>query len=402
MKPDKKSADRGESLALMEPLLVSQDSRFRGPLTDLAFALVQKATAFRHSMPASLVISLAGLVRSMNCYYSNFIEGHETHPVDIEKALRKDYSRDPVTRNLQLEAKAHIAVQEWIDSGALPGTKAVTSAAILELHRRFCGHLPGDLSWVEVPDTRERIRIIPGQLRTRDVRVGQHLPISPGALPRFLERFEEIYSSTGKTEFILSCAAAHHRLLWMHPFLDGNGRVARLMSHAMLLSSLDTGGVWSVARGLARSVGTYKRLLAECDQTRRNDLDGRGNLSEEALNEFTKFFLSTCLDQVTFMDALVQPDRLRARILLWAEEEVRLGSLPAKAGAILEAILFRGELPRQEVQIVCNTGERNARRISSALLSRGVISAESHISPLRLVFSAELAPRWLPGLFPEY
>ncbi len=43
----------------------------------------------------------------MNCYYSNLIEGHDTHPVDIERALRHDYSDDPRTRNLQLEAAAH-------------------------------------------------------------------------------------------------------------------------------------------------------------------------------------------------------------------------------------------------------------------------------------------------------
>ena len=58
--------------------------------------------------------------------------------------------------------------------------------------------------------------------------------------------------------------------------------------------------------------------------TRRNDLDGRGHLSEENLAEFTKFFLTTCLDQVTFMEGLVQPDQLRTRIMLWAEEEIRL------------------------------------------------------------------------------
>jgi Fic family protein len=338
----------------------------------------------------------------MNCYYSNLIEGHNTRPVDIERALRKDYSDKPAIRNLQEEARAHITVQEWIDSGSLPGSKAVTSDAVLELHRRFCALLPEDLLWVEDPETKERIRIIPGELRTRHVEVGRHRAVSPGALPRFLDRFEEVYTSTGKAEFILSCAAAHHRLLWMHPFLDGNGRVTRLMSHAMLLSALDTGGVWSVARGLARSVATYKRLLAECDLPRRNDLDGRGALSEEALASFTEFFLNTCVDQIVFMESLVQPERLRARIQLWADEEHRLHRLPAKAAAVLEAILFRGEVSRQDVRIVTNTGERQAGRISSALLSRGVVTSESNSGPLRLVFSADLAPRWLPGLFPEY
>src|SRR5687768_2493678 len=131
------------------------------------------------------------------------------------------------------------------------------------------------------------------------------------AVPRFLHRFEEVYSKLGKTETILALSAAHHRLTWIHPFLHGNGRVARLISHAILLEALDSGAVWSVARGLARNVDIYRRHLAACDLTRRNDLDGRGNLSEENLAAFTRFILVTCLDQVTFMERLVQPDQLR-------------------------------------------------------------------------------------------
>ena len=238
-------------------------------------------------------------------------------------------------------------------------------------------------------------------MRQRDIRVGDHLAISPGAVPRFLKRFEEIYGSIGRTELVISAVAAHHRLLWIHPFLDGNGRVARLMSHSMLLEMLDTGAVWSVARGLARNVEQYKTHLAKCDLTRRNDLDGRGTLSEEALAEFTRFFLSVCIDQVTFMEGLVQPDRLRTRILLWAEEEIRLGSLPIKSGSILEAVLYRGELPRGNTATVVGTGARQARRIVSALVDKGVLVSENPRAPLRLTFPAALASRWMPGLFPE-
>ena len=187
----------------------------------------------------------------------------------------------------------------------------------------------------------------------------------------------------------------------MHPFMDGNGRVARLMSHAMLLDILDTGAVWSVARGLARNVQQYKTLLANCDMPRRNDLDGRGTLSEEALAEFTRFFLTVCSDQVAFMEGLMQPDRLRTRILLWAEEEIRMGQLPARSDSILEAVLYRGELPRGDAGTVLGTGERQARRIVSVLLEKEVLLSDSPRSPLRLAFPAALAARWMPGLFPE-
>jgi Fic family protein len=365
------------------------------PLTDLALELSQKSVGFRRSLPASLLASLAEMVRTMNCYYSNLIEGHNTHPVDIERALKNDYSKDTRKRNLQLEAKAHIDVQKWIDQGGLKGGHAVTVEGITELHRRFCEALPEDLLWVE------GVRMVPGELRMQDVQVGGHVAVSPGAVPRFLQRFEEAYGKASKTRAIIATAAAHHRLLWIHPFLGGNGRVARLMSHAVMMETLETGSVWSVARGLARNVSRYKELLANCDQNRRNDLDGRGTLSEEALAEFTRFFLSVSIDQVNFMESLMQPDRLRARILLWAEEESRLREIPQKAGAILEAVLYRGELPRGDADLLVGTGERQARRIVSALLDKGVLVSESSRAPLRLAFPATLASRWMPGLFPE-
>ena len=385
----------------MEPLRIGDDSRHRSALTDLALDLTRKSAGFRRSLPPSLLASLADLVRAMNCYYSNLIEGHDTHPVDIERALRNDYSQDARRRDLQVEARAHITVQKWIDGGGLKGGLALKAEGICEIHRRFCELLPEDLLWVEDPVTKEKLRLVPGELRKRDVRVGYHIPVSPGALPRFLERFAQVYGNLGKTESIISTSAAHHRLLWIHPFIDGNGRVARLMSHATMLDMLDTGAVWSVARGLARNVQNYKTLLNNCDLPRRNDLDGRGTLSEEALAEFTRFFLTVCIDQVDFMESLVQPDRLRTRILLWAEEEIRLGHLPPKSGGILEAVLYRGELPRGDADAVLGTSERQARRIVSALLDKEVLASESPRAPLRLAFPATLASRWMPGLFPE-
>lgn len=400
-KADVRATDRGESVSLIEPLLIPEGSRHRRALTDLALDLAQKSAGFRRSLPPSLLTALADLVRAMNCYYSNLIEGHVTHPVDIERALKNDYSPDSRKRNLQVEAKAHIAVQKWIDGGGLRGGLALKSDGLREIHRRFCEQLPDELLWIEDPATQKRVRVVPGEFRNLDVRVGNHVSISPPAVPRFLERFTQAYATLGKTESIISTAAAHHRLLWIHPFVDGNGRVARLMSHAMMLELLDTGAIWSVARGLARRVDQYKALLSNCDLPRRNDLDGRGNLSEEALVEFTQFFLSVCIDQVDFMESLVQPGGLRARILLWSEEQTRLGHLPPKSGAILEAVLYRGELRRGDVATVVGASERQGRRIVAALLEQGVLTSDSPYAPVRLVFPAALASRWMPGLFPE-
>jgi Fic family protein len=392
--------DRVEPISLMEPLTLTEGSPQRPALADLALELASASSGFRRSLPSRVVLALADLVRAMNCYYSNLIEGHDTHPVDIERAMNNDYSADPRKRDLQLEAKAHVAVQSWIDGGGLSG-RAVTVKNLRQIHLRFGELLPPELLKVREHDAGEEVEMVPGELRQRDVKVGRHVLVSPGALPRFLARFEEVYGSLGRSETILAAAAAHHRFLWIHPFLDGNGRVARLMSHAVLLETLDTGAVWSIARGLARRDTDYKSHLAACDQPRHNDMDGRGSLSEEALAAFTRFFLETCLDQVRFMEELVQPNRLRDRMLVWAHEEVLGDRLPAQAGQVLEAVLFRGELARGDVAALLGTSDRQARRVVSALLERGVLHSDSARAPLCLSFPAALAPRWMPGLFPE-
>ena len=392
--------DEGENITIMEPLLIGENSIHRGELTELAVDLAARSAGFRRSLPEGVVEALADLVRAMNCYYSNLIEGHDTHPVDIERAMHNDYSDEPRKRNLQMEARAHVTVQKWIDEGGLEGRSATTEG-ICEVHRRFGELLPEELLMVEDPDTGEKITLIPGELRKRHVRVGDHVAISPGAVPRFLGRFESVYSGLGKAATIISAAAAHHRLLWTHPFLDGNGRVARLMSYSMLRDALDTGGIWSIARGLARQEASYKQHLLSCDGPRRGDLDGRGSRSEESLALFTRFFLQTCIDQVDFMEKLVQPNRLRDRIRIWVEEEVRADALPGKAGNVLDAVLFRGELPRGEVAGLVDTGDRQARRIISSLTEAGVLTSTSSRAPLQIAFPAALAGRWMPGLFPE-
>lgn len=399
IKPDISALpDRGEAVSAMEPLLLSDGARHRARLHDLALDLTSRASGFHRSLPESMRPAVADMVRAMNCYYSNLIEGHNTHPADIERALQGDYSGDAEKRNLQKEARAHVAVQRWIDAGGVRGA-AMTVSSLKTIHEKFCAELPEELLRMTDAQTGGDITVVPGEFRRQDVAVGRHIAVSAGAVARFMERFESAYAHLGRSESILSAAAAHHRFLWVHPFTDGNGRVARLMSHAALLDVLDTGGLWSIARGLARRAGEYKTHLANCDLQRRNDLDGRGNLSEESLAEFTAFFLETCIDQVKFMEELMQPDRLRLRILMWAEEEIRMNLMPAPAKQLLEVLLYRGELPRGEVAGILNVTDRHARRVVATL--DHVLASETPRSPLRLTFPAQLAARWMPGLFPE-
>jgi len=400
--------DDREPVSSMEPVLPSAGGTHRRRLEDLAVDLTARAHGLAAQLHPNVRAEVGTRVRSMNCYYSNLIEGHNTHPIDIDRALRADYSADAAKRALQLEARAHIEVQTMLDGGPEtappPGLEgpATSSAFIQALHREFCRRLPDNLLWVENPDTGDRTHVVPGELRPRHVKIGRHVPVSPGAVPRFLARFEAAYRAPelGRIDRVVAVPAAHHRLLWIHPFLDGNGRVARLVSHAMLRETGVGTSLWSVSRGLARSVTDYKRALMAADEPRRNDVDGRGALSEVALTEFCEFFLRVCVDQVEFMASVLEPATLLGRIEAWLGDEIRAGTLHPRSSALIREAFQMGSIDRGRVPTITGLGERQARSVLSKLIERGVLSSASHRAPVRLLFPGALAERWFPNLYP--
>jgi Fic family protein len=382
----------------LEPLL--PDER-HVELSDLTFELVSVASALAGQLHPIITESVGGLVRSMNCYYSNLIEGHNTVPGDIERALARDYSTDPKKRNLQLEAVAHIEVQQKIDFGLDDRSEPVSISYIQWLHREFCSRVPAELPAVENQGTGERLQVTPGEIRTTSVRVGNHVPPSGDDLRGCLDRFEEAYTAPmSKLRKVISIPAAHHRLLWAHPFLDGNGRVARLMTHAMFNRLGIGSSLWSAARGLARNVVEYKSLLMAADRPRDNDYDGRGALSERALVDFCRFFLRTSIDQVRFMQTLLDPGNLLRRIELYCRDEVEAGRLPRSSFAVLREVVLRGEVDRGSVAALVHFQERAARNVTAALVGKKLLVSISPRAPLRLGLPVEAVERWFPSLYP--
>jgi Fic family protein len=384
----------------MEPMLPSETD---GELADRVFDLIQQSSALAAPLTAPVHEELGRLVRSMNCYYSNLIEGHQTQPRDIERALAREFDGNDRQRDLQKEAVAHIAVQSAIDSQTGAPNEWPTSEVYLRwLHREFCRRLPDRLLWVKSADSDRMVKVIPGEFRQDPVRVGQHIPPKAEALLRFMARFEEAYAPTrlSKVQQLLSAAAGHHRLLWMHPFVDGNGRVARLMSHSLLLRLGVGSSLWSVSRGLARSVDRYKSVLTYADAPKRNDLDGRGALSNEGLKDFCRFFLEVCTDQVQFMRKLLQPGEIIRRIELYVNDEVAARRLPKGSFEMLREAFYQGEVARGRAPEITGYEERRARETVSALLEKGLLLAKGPRSPVTLGFPMFVLERWLPALYP--
>ena len=351
--------------------------------------------------------NLADVVRIMNTYYSNLIEGHHTRPRDIERALAGQFDEDRQRRNLQMEAAAHVRVQVKVDRMAaenrLPEPASIDF--IQWLHREFYRDAPAEMLRIRGNDRNFVMK--PGAWRSQpqhDVAVGRHVPPSSDRVGDFMKYFEDRYrfDRMGKASRVVAMAAAHHRLNYIHPFPDGNGRVSRLMSHAMAhAAGIGAHGLWSISRGLARGLKSrseYKQMMDLADTPRQGDLDGRGNLSERALTEFIAWFLRVCLDQVSFMSSLFELDTLAKRLRLYVE---RNETLKPEAARLLEEALIRGQFDRGEAARVTGLPERTARRVCNDVIALGLLASETPKGPVSLRFPIDAQEILFPRLFLE-
>ena len=393
-----------ETPARIEPCFF--EDHIPATLADLSVEIQREAGDLGRGLHPDSAAELADLVRMMNCYYSNLIEGHNTRPRDIEKALAGAELAEE-TRPLALEARAHIIVQRAIDDWHRKGTlPAPTSTAFLTwVHRTFYEEMPLEFRVVEHPDgTTEPI--IPGRIRQEgdaEVAVGRHMPPSSARVAAFMAHFEGRYALAARSASgrIIAIAAAHHRLNYIHPFPDGNGRVSRLMSHAMALcAGIDGQGLWSVSRGLARGLvdrGEYKQMMDMADTPRRGDRDGRGNLSEGALKSYSEWFLKIALDQITFSAKLFDLGGLENRYQRLVTDTID----DKRAPDLLSAVLRHGELNRGDAQIVLRTSERTARNTLKSLTDAGFLKSTSPKTPVRLAFPLVYRERLFPNLFAD-
>src|ERR1041385_8802121 len=190
----------------MEPLLPVSDER---PCAELALALIRGAERLRGTLHPITCESVAGLVRSMNSYYSNLIEGHRTRPRDIDAALRKDFSSNPAQRALQVQHLAHVEVQAEMEARlrTMPAADVCSTDFLCWLHAEFYRRLPAEFRTVEDQNGKAH-EVEPGKIRDSEVSVGRHLAPASKKLGPFLARFAEFYGPRVTTEPVRLLAAA--------------------------------------------------------------------------------------------------------------------------------------------------------------------------------------------------
>ncbi len=397
------------SIMDITPFIPGDAALMQSALPDKAISLISQSAKLTGQLAPLTLARLEQHMAAINSYYSNLIEGNATRPHEIRAAQRGDYSADPAKRDLQRESLAHMQVQEWLRAQAPDLDILFTPEFICRVHREFYLRVPENLWGIRDAKGAVVDKINPGEWRTRAVIVGQHIPPEPEDLALLMGKFCETYNPkkfSGDRK-IIALMAAHHRFAWIHPFIDGNGRVGRLLTDAALKAvGLESYGAWCLSRGLARSSTQYKNLLANADSPRQGDYDGRGQLTENGLLDFCDYMLDAAIDQVIYISELLDLAKMRQRIdgYVMARNDDRVAGVSAPLKSTASLILYtafqQGEIDRAQALELCAMPERSARRLLSQLKSEGLLSESSSKSPLRWEIPEHAEPWYFPNLTP--
>lgn len=389
--------------AQMEPLLPGEHRL--GPLLEHANDLIRQSDRLNGLCQPGALAGLRRLLRAMNSYYSNKIEGQHTLPLEIEQALRDDYAKDADKARRQRLAVAHMTTETQLETlwPQWDSQRVWSVQTVQEIHQDLFARLPTDDLVIAHTDPPEILQ--PGELRRQQVSVGHHAAPAANQVAAFLTRWASAYGRVRRGELqVVAMAAAHHRLAWIHPFRDGNGRVARLHSHLVLGHLGLTNGLWSPLRGFARTQDDYYARLAAADEPRAGDLDGRGNLTEKGLVQWVAYVLEVCLDQVKFMSQALALDGMKDRMaacLNYEEQVVKQGVRTESLRALHYLFATQCDLDRADFKAMLGLGERLATAQVSALLKRGLLETDSPHGSLRLGVPQHALRFYFPKLWPE-
>lgn len=387
----------------------NMNGEFDDSLIEWAGRICAKSAALAGSHNRAVLNEIRELLRIINSYYSNLIESDGTHPSNIEKAMKQEFSKDEKNNKLQKLSVAHIHVQRLIEN-ELADNSVFDSDFIRFVHREMYSQ-DGMEQYLNIfdKDTGETVQMIPGEFRAHDVAVGKYNAPAFGEVNGLMSQYAHLYGLEFRKELtakkLIYALASHHRLVWIHPFLDGNGRVSRLVLDGAISSCGISGyGLWNISRGLARSVEAYKDNLRHADMPRQGQYDGKGDLSAGALRSFVEYMLKIAEDQIDYMSSLLKMDGLTTRLenyVAFANKRMLgIEELPKGSAQIFKYLLIYGESQRGSMAQVIGAGERTTTKVVQELLKREFLSTPSPKGPIHLRFPAHMASYVFPDLMP--
>jgi len=389
----------------LSPIL--PDAKHLGELKDMAQELYTASAAMEGSIALETARQLGERLRFVNSYYSNLIEGHKTTIPEIERALSRDFSDKPERRYAQELCAAHVLTEREI-MGKLfesPDQNVCQPSYLSEIHRKFYGHLPPEHQFTHHAGGFSAIPVMAGEFRDLEVSVDGRTQHGPDArdLPGVMESFakESDPAVFHGDERLIVAAVSHHRLTWLHPFRDGNGRLARLHTGLYLArSKVNRANLWSLSRGFSRNKGGYMLNLLATDSPGQPEDEVFFDAALTA--DFCRFFFEICLDQIGFMRQLLKLEEVERRIewLVSTLIHGRMPQLAPESSRLLRAVFRRGAVPRGEAPEIVGKPERTTRRtVIAPLLNAGLLLSSSHRAPLCMGLPVPALPYLFPGLF---
>jgi Fic family protein len=346
-------------------------------------------------------------LRTINSYYSNKIESEGTHPIDIERAMKNDFSQDDKKKSMQQLSLVHIEVQKYLESTIDISTKPYSLEKILEIHKIF--YSKEEMKYaLNIKNGDLKVEMIPGELRKGYVRVGEHIPPNNDELQSYFDQFETLYNQSihsAHTMKLIYALCSHHRLTYIHPFYDGNGRVSRLyLDYLLFYSNIQGYGLWNISRGLARNQKNYRKYLARADEQFSGYSDGRGPLTLKGLEAFLEFMLDIALDQVLFMSEYLKLDSMAKKIKAFVELSQKsllhnIKPLPKESYKLFEYLLIHGEVTRGEAKEILGVSAPKSISIVKDLLEEDYLQTDSPRGKIRFKLNSKLSGYLIPELF---
>ncbi len=356
--------------------------------------------------------AIKDLLRITNSYYSNMIESEGTHPIDIEKAMKKEFSKDERKKDLQKLSLVHIEIQEYLEKKIVEDSdkKLYSLDTILDIHKQFYSKKEMKYA-LNIKYKDLEVDMSAGILRAGNVKVGVHLPPSYDEMITCFNEFETLYNEcrhSSQTIKLIYALCSHHRLVYIHPFYDGNGRISRLfLDYLMYRINIEGYGLWNISRGLARNKDLYNKNLSLADEPYIEGYqDGRGNLSLKALNSFLDFMLDTAIDQVEYMSNVIRIDLISSKITNYVEFSQKgmfyeVDPLPKYSEKIFQALLLQGQIARNSVKDILGVSKPTAIKIVRELEERNYINSLEPKGPIRIKLNSHFASYLIPELFPK-
>jgi Fic family protein len=381
-----------------------------GELKDLAQQVIIASATLDGRIAGETASALGDRLRFLNSYHSNLIEGHKTSVLEIEAALNKDFSGNEQKRYAQELCAAHVRAERDLMQTVLsnPPDNICAFDILCDIHRRFYEQLPVHHLFTHGRDGFTQHAVMPGRMRDGNVSLdGGRTAHGPSAedLPRKYDAFQRIYNPHNfhGDEKLIAAAASHHRLTWLHPFRDGNGRVVRLFSGLyMALAGINRSNLWSLSRGFSRDKQWYMTNLKSAD----SPTEDCRTFDQDFFADYCLYFLEVCLDQIAFMDKILGLQRIDTRIDTYIavrdKTKGALHPLDPRAGKLLKALFLQGAIPRGKARSIMGMEkqtDRHARRIVSQLTAEGLIQSGSSRAPLQIAFPTGVLQYYFPDLF---